>query len=70
MRKSKELLAGGIVRDLRFRSKTHYQAYLIDRKVAKEQYEVLEVVEQADGTILARIVGQYNNAPLIKLFND
>lgn len=70
MRKSKELLAAGIVRDLRFRSKTHYQAYLIDRKVAKEQYEVLKVVEQADGTILARIEGQYNNAPLIKLYDE
>ena len=70
MRKSKELRAGGIVRDLRFRSKAHYQAYLIDRQAVKEDYEILEVMEQEDGTIIARILGQYNNAPLIKLFND
>ena len=70
LRKSKELLAGGIVRDLRFRSKAQYQAYLLGRKAAHEKYQVLDVLEQEDGAIIARILGQYNNAPLIKLFND
>lgn len=63
---NKYLLAVGIVRDFRFSSKEAYSAYLraLD---GFRLYEVLESRLCQDGTVLARIVTQYNSSPLIEL---
>ena len=65
--KRKELLAAGIIRDFRFKNKEEYQKYLT---WIRGKYEVIEMVEKMDGTVLARIITQYNNAELIQLFES
>ena len=65
--KKKELLAAGIIRDFRFKNKEEYQKYLT---WIRGKYEVIEMVEKMDGTVLARIITQYNNAELIQLFES
>ena len=65
--KRKKLLAAGIIRDFRFKNKEEYQKYLT---WIRGKYEVIEMVEKMDGTVLARILTQYNNTELIQLFES
>lgn len=66
--KAKELLAAGYVKDFRFRDKEALELYLhlIDHR--RIRYEIVEQCNSSDGSILIRILLQYNNAPLIDLF--
>lgn len=70
MRKRKELLAAGIVRDIRFASKSELDIYLYDLKRKYMQYKILEQVTEENGAVLARIVQSYNNTPLIQLYEE
>ena len=65
--KRKELLAAGIVRDFRFRDEAAYHEYLEDLAYRGTEYEVLQREPSKNGTVLARIVTQYNDADLIDL---
>lgn len=65
--KKRELLAAGIVRDFRFRDDATYQEYLEDLAYQSTEYEVLQREPSKNGTVLARIVTQYNNTDLINL---
>jgi len=67
--KERELLAGGIVRDYRYRNENVYRNHLLSLDMAGHEYEVLERQACKDGTVLARIVVQYNNSPLIQLYD-
>ena len=67
--KEKELLAGGIVRDFRFRNEAAYREYLEKLSYNGQEYEVLQREPGKNGTVLARIVTQHNNADLIKLWD-
>ena len=62
--KRKNLLAAGIIQDFQFQSEEEYHKYLAR---IRGRYEVIEMVERTDGTVLARIVKQYNNSELIQL---
>lgn len=70
MNKRKELLAAGIVRDLRFPNMAACDEYydkLIERKAA---FQILETHETAEGTVYQRILQQYNDSPLIRLYKE
>lgn len=64
---NKYLLAAGIVRDVRFTSRESYIAYLRGLDVKPGLFQVLESRLCQDGTVLARIVTNYNSSPLIEL---
>ena len=66
--KRKEILAAGYVRDIKFRTKDDLDLYLYDLDHKKVVYEVLDSYCRGDGSIIIRILQQYNNAPLIELF--
>lgn len=61
------LLAAGIVRDFEFLKMEHLEVYLYQLDHRKVNYKVIETFERSDGTVLVRIVQQYNNADLIQL---
>lgn len=64
---NKYLLAAGIVRDFRFTSRESYIAYLRGLVVKPGLFQVLESRLCQDGTVLARIVTNYNSTSLIEL---
>lgn len=64
---NKQLLAAGIVRDLRFTSQQSYRAYLIGLENKKILCQVLYSALCQDGSVIARIVTSYNGSPLIEL---
>lgn len=66
---SKKLLAAGIVRDLEFDCKDALDLYLYSMQQKKMKYEILDRLDRDDGSIIIRIVVQYNNAHLIVLFD-
>lgn len=68
MTKTKELLAAGIVRDLQFCSRYALDVYLSGLDQRKINYKVLETFERQDLSVIVRIVQQYNDAPLIQLY--
>ena len=67
---SKNLLAGGIVRDLEFDSMESLDLYLYKLQHDKKQHKILDRYDRTDGTVIIRILGQYNNSPLIQLFEE
>ena len=64
----KTLLAAGIVRDYEFLSIDDLDLHLYSLDHRKICYKVLETFERPDGTVLVRILQQYNSAPLIQLY--
>ena len=68
--KAKELLAAGYVRDILFRDKEAFDLYLYDLDHKKKVYEILDTFDRDDGSIIVRILQQYNSAPLIQLYED
>ena len=66
--KAKEILAAGYVRDILFRSKEVFDLYLYNLDHRKVYYQVIETFTRDDGSVIARILQQYNNAELIHLF--
>lgn len=66
----KEVLAAGIVRDLRFCCKDAVDLYTYRLDHNCVLYKIIQRCDQADGSVLIRIVHQYNNSPLIHLFEE
>lgn len=66
MRK-KELLAAGIVRDLRFMDLDVSELYFYDLVHRGVAYKILDSCVRSDGSVIIRILQQYNNSPLIEL---
>lgn len=64
----KTLLAAGIVRDYEFLSIDDLDIHLYSLDHRKISYKVLETFERPDGTVLVRILQQYNSSPLIQLY--
>ena len=64
---SKILLAAGLVRDFEFSSAMELINYVnrLDRRGV--QWEELDRFVRPDGTVIIRILSQYNNADLIQL---
>lgn len=65
--KAKEILAAGYVRDILFRSKEVFDLYLYNLDHRKICYKVIETFTRDDGSIIVRIVQQYNHAEMIRL---
>ena len=67
---AKELLAAGIVRDIAFISEYALEIYLYSLDHREVVYEILEKFTRDDGSVIIRIVQQYNNSPLIQLYDN
>ena len=68
--KIKTVLAAGVVRDLLFCSKDALDIYLYKLQHDCWEFEVLDRFDRDDGTVIVRIVQQYNSSPLIKLYDN
>lgn len=64
---AKTLLAAGVLRDFEFGSRDELYLYLYALDHRCITYKVLETFERSDGTVLVRILQQYNSADLIEL---
>lgn len=68
--KRRELLAAGIVRDLCFRNPDDSKEYFYRLDHQGAQYKILNSCFMKDGSLIIRIVQQYNSAPLIELYEE
>lgn len=68
--KRKLILAAGYVRDILFAQQSDFDFYIYALDRAKIQYEILDKLQRDDGSIIIRILQQYNQAPLIRLYNE
>lgn len=64
----RNLLAAGIVRDYEFICAAALEVYLYKLDHDCRVYKILDQHTRDDGTVLIRILFQYNNSPLIELF--
>ena len=64
---SKILLAAGLVRDFEFSSAMELIRYVNRLDQRGVQWEELDRFSRPDGTVIIRILSQYNNADLIQL---
>ena len=70
MVKKKELLAAGYVRDILFRNMDECEIYLAGLRTKMLAYKILDSHTREDGSVIIRILQQYNNAPMIQLYNE
>lgn len=69
MAKSKEILAAGVVRDIRFSSADKADAYLFHLDDLKITYKVLQSCRCDDGTVILRVLQRFNGNDLIQLYD-
>lgn len=65
---SRELLAAGIVRDIKFDSKDSMERYFIKLQHNFVVYKILDTYTRSDGSVIVRVLQQYNSSPLIELY--
>lgn len=65
--KNKELLAGGLVRDLWFSDEDAFQRYMDQ---IHTEYKILEKVTRPNGALIVRLLTAYNGSPLIQLYEE
>ena len=65
--KTKEILAGGLVRDIWFMNEDELQKYVDN---IPTDVKVLDKCFRADGSRIIRLLTPYNNAPLIQLYEE
>lgn len=70
MARTKTVLAAGYVRDLLFTSEAHAQGYIQKLDYQGVEYKILDSYRREDGTVIIRVLQQYNNSPLISLYNE
>lgn len=70
MTKTKEILAAGIVQDIQFCSQYARDMYFYGLERGNVTHKVLETFEREDGSVIIRIVKQYNGSPLIQLYKE
>ena len=68
--KIKTILAAGYVRDILFINQAAVDVYLTKLQHDLYEFKVLDKFTHEDGRVIIRIVQQYNNSPLIKLYDD
>ncbi len=68
--KVKTVLAAGIARDLLFCSKDALELYLYKLDHDGVEYKILDEFYREDGSVIVRIVQQYNFSPLINLYDN
>ena len=69
MPKAKEILAAGILRDIRFDSADRADCYLFELDHRNITYRVLESERCPDGTVILRVLQRYNDCDLIKVYH-
>lgn len=69
MPKAKEILAAGILRDIRFDSADRADEYLYRLDHLKITFQVLESCRCDDGTVILRVLQRYNDCDLIKVYH-
>lgn len=67
---ARKLLAAGYVRDIAFEHPDSLQFYLYCLDSRKVNYKILDKYDRADGSCIIRILQQYNNTPLIDLYDN
>ena len=70
MARTKELLAAGYLRDILFRNGEDLKHYILQLESRKQEYRILEQMNREDGSVIIRILQQYNTAPLIQLYTE
>ena len=65
--KNKELLAGGLVRDIWFVNEDAFQCYMDQ---IHTEYKILEKVTWPNGVLIVRLLTAYNGSPLIQLYDE
>ena len=70
MSKRKELLAAGYIRDILFQKIDDCKSYLHNLDQRKAEYKILDTYIRDDNSVIIRILQQYNNAPLIQLYEE
>ena len=65
----KVILAGGYVRDILFDSAESLELHLYQLQLRCLEHQILDKLQRDDGSVVVRIVQQYNNSPLIKLYD-
>ena len=63
---SKRLLAAGIVRDLEFDSQYECDSYI--NRMSWKLFKILDSFTRADGSVVVRLLTQYNDTDLIELY--
>lgn len=69
MPKNKEILAAGILRDIRFASADQADLYLFALDHRNINYRCLESERCPDGTVILRMLQQYNDCDLIQVYH-
>ena len=64
---TRELLSGGIVRDIWFVNEDEFHKY-IDR--LPYEAKIFDKAWRGDGSLIVRLLTPYNDAPLIQLFEE
>jgi len=64
---SKRLLAAGYLRDIEFDSQVSMDEYLEALRFRCLEYKILDKFTCSDGSVIIRILQQYNSADLIQL---
>lgn len=65
--KKRELLAGGLVRDIWFMNEDEFQMYM-DKLLCEAK--ILDKAFRADGSRIVRLLTPYNDSPLIQLYEE
>ena len=65
--RTREILAGGLVRDIWFMNEDEFQKYM-----DKLSYEakILDKSFRSDGSRIVRLLTPYNDSPLIQLYEE
>ena len=63
----KRLLAAGYLRDIEFDSQDSMDLYIYSLEHKKLEFKILDKFTRDDGSIIIRILQQYNNAEMVKL---
>lgn len=69
MAKAKEILAAGILRDIRFASADDADLYLYKLDHSRITYQVLESCRCDDGSVILRVLQRYNCCELIQVYH-
>lgn len=67
---AKKLLAAGIVRDLEFLNRHALDIYIYRLDHNEVEYKILEQWNRPDGSVIIRMIQQYNNSPLVELYEE
>ena len=64
---TREILAGGLVRDIWFMNEDEFQKYM-DR--LPYEAKILDKSFRADGSRIVRLLTPYNDSPMIQLYEE